>query len=202
MTIISVAVLESIGTYFVYNKLNIPIERFSAACFIYHCSVITFIFSIFSSLFMAIIIAHEDMQIYAYISILEVLLKLGIAFLLNIIVADRLKIYGLLLAVAAFINTVTYIFVGIKKYSECQFKKFYWSKEQFKETIQFTGWTLFGMFAFVIRTQAVTILINQVFNPILVSARTLAIQVSTSVKTLSSNFNTGLYPSIIKKALD
>ena len=65
IAIVSVVLLESIGTYFVYNKLNVPIERFSAACFIYHCSVITLIFSIFSSPFMAIIIAHEDMHIYS-----------------------------------------------------------------------------------------------------------------------------------------
>ena len=199
IAIIAVVLLENIGTYFVYNKLNVPIERFSAACFVYHCSVITFIFSIFSSPFMAIIIAHEDMHIYAYISMLEVLLKLGIVFLLNIVVADKLKIYGLLLAVVAFINSVTYIFVCIKKYPECQLKKFYWSREQFKETIQFTGWTLFGQLTSVIRTQAVTILINQVFNPIIVSARTIAIQVSNYIKIFSSNFNTGLYPSIIKK---
>ncbi|MCQ2584352.1 MAG: hypothetical protein MJ185_02080 [Treponema sp.] len=199
IAVISVILLESLGTFYVYNKLNIPMERFSAACFIYHFSVITFIFSIFSSPFMAIIIAHEDMQIYAYVSIVEVLLKLGIVFLLNIITADKLKIYGLLLAFVAFFNATIYIVICIKKYSECQFKKFYWSREQFRETFQFTGWTLFGQLTSVIRTQAVTILINQVFNPIVVSARTVAMQVSNYIKIFSANFNTGLYPAIIKK---
>lgn len=198
IAVISVILLETIGTYFVYNKLNVPAERFEAACFIFHCSVITFIFSIFASPFMAIIIAHEDMQIYAYVSIVEVFLKLIIVFLLNILTADKLKVYGVLLTVVSIINAGIYIFICFKKYTECQIRKFYWSKAQFAETLKFTGWTLFGQLTSVTRTQAVTILINQVFNPMVVSARAVAMQVSNYIKIFSSNFNTGLYPSIIK----
>jgi len=138
------------------------------------------------------------MQIYAYVSIIEVLMKLGVVFLLVHLPWDKLELYGLLTFVVSVIITFIYIFICIKKYTECQFRKFYWDKGLFHEILGFTGWTLFGQITSVGRNQAVTILLNQVFNPVVVAARAIAINITSQINVFSNNFNTGLYPPIIK----
>jgi O-antigen/teichoic acid export membrane protein len=190
--------LETVGLWFVSHLLKIPPDRLEAAQLIYHFSALTFVFTIFTAPFMAIIIAHEDMQIYAYVSIVEAALKLGMVFLLIYLPGDKLEIYGMLMLFVAVINAVVYIGICIRKYKECQFRRFYWDKELFLEIIGFTGWTFFGSLSGVVRNQAVTILLNQVFNPVVVAARAISMNISHRINMFSGNFNLGLYPPIIK----
>lgn len=198
IAIIAVIVLESVGLWFVNEKLEVPLGRFEAARFIYHFAVLTFITTILTAPFMAIIIAHEDMQIYAYVSIIEAVLKLGVVFLLMYIEADKLELYGVLLFIVSLINALIFITIALQKYDECQFKKFYWDKGLVQEILGFTGWTLFGQVTTVVRNQAVTILINQVFNPVVVASRAIALSISGQIGIFANNFNTSLYPPIIK----
>jgi O-antigen/teichoic acid export membrane protein len=198
IAVTALVLLETAGLWFVDEHLKIPPERFEAARRIYHFSVLTFIATILTTPFMAIIIAHEDMQIYAYVSIAEAILKLGIVFLLMYSSWDKLELYGMLLFAVAVVNTVIYISVCVRKYMECQFRRFYWDKKLLHEIIGFTGWTLFGQITTVARNQAVTILLNQVFNPVTVAARAIATNVAGSANMFSNNFNVGLYPPIIK----
>ena len=198
IAIVAVFLLETVGLWFVNEKLEIPLDRFEAARFIYHFSVLTFVSTILTAPFMAIIIAHEDMQIYAYVSIIEAILKLGVVFLLMYIKADKLELYGVLLFVVSVINAVIFISISIRKYEECQFKKFYWDKGLVQEILGYTGWTLFGQVTTVVRNQAVTILINQVFNPVVVASRAIALSISGHIGVFANNFNTSLYPPIIK----
>lgn len=198
IAIIAIILLETAGLWFVNEKLEIPACRFDAAVYIYHFGVFTFIVTILTSPFMAMIIAHEDMQIYAYVSILEALMKLGVVFLLMYIDTDKLELYGLLLFIVSIVNALIYVTIAFRKYKECQFKNFYWDKNLLHEITGFTGWTLFGQITTVIRNQAVTILINQVFNPIVVASRSIALSISGYIGVFASNFNTSLYPPIIK----
>jgi O-antigen/teichoic acid export membrane protein len=198
IAILAILLLETLGLWFLTEKLELPAERFEAARFIYHFAVFTFTVSILTSPFMAIIIAHEDMHIYAYVSIVEALLKLGVVFLLMYIDIDKLELYGILLFTVAVINAFIYITIAIRKYDECQFRKFYWDKFLVQEIIDFTGWTLFGQISTVVRNQAVTILINQTFNPVVVASRTIALSISGYIGVFANNFNTSLYPPIIK----
>lgn len=191
-------ILETAGLWFINERLQIPPDRFEEARNLYHLSIFTLIAGIFTSPFVAMLIAHEDMQIYAFISIGEALMKLGAAFLLTFLTWDKLELYGFLLLAIATINAITYIATCAFKYEECQFREFHWDKSRFIEIIGFTGWTLFGQVTTVVRTHAVTILLNQTFNPGVVAARAIATQVSTQVNIFSRNFNTGLYPPIIK----
>lgn len=198
IAIIALVILETIGVWFVNEQLRVPLERFEAARWIYHFSVLTFIATIFITPFMAIIIAHEDMQIYAYVSIVEVVMKLGVVFLLMYLPWDKLELYGVLVFVVSVINAIIYIGICTRRYRECQFRKFYWDKELFREIIGFTGWTLFGQITTVVRNQAVTILLNQVFTPVVVAARAIATNITSRINVFSNNFNVGLYPPIIK----
>ncbi len=198
IAVIVLIFLETFGLWFIKEQLNVPPERYEAALFIYHFSVLTFIATIFTAPFMAIIVAHEDMHIYAYISIIEVILKLAIVFLLMYLTLDKLKLYGVLVfSVMVIIDTI-YVIICTRKYSECQFRKLYWDKKILREITGFTGWTLFGQMTTVARNQGVTILLNQAFSPIVVAARAIATNITGQVNVFSNNFNVGLYPPIIK----
>lgn len=196
--VLVVALLEGPGLWFVKHYLNIPEERTASAIILYHYSVLAFLFSVITVPFRAIIVSHEDMHYFALISIIEALMKLGVVFLLVYLPWDKLELYGMLLLVVAIIITFIYLLLCIYKYSECQFRKLYWDRKLLNEIFFFTGWTLFGQVTTVVRYQVVTILLNQFFNPTVVAARAIAITVSTQVNLFSNNFNTGLYPSIIK----
>ena len=194
----AVVLLETAGLWFVMTKLNVPSDRLTDVCLLYHFSVLTFIGMICASPFIAIIVAHEDMQIYAYLSIIETVMKLGIVFLLVWSPGDKLVIYGALLFLVSIINALMYLFVCMRKYEECTFRNFRLEKKLLREIFDFTGWTLFGQLSTVLRNQAVTVLLNQFFSPVVVAARAIALNVSGCINIFANNFNVGLYPPIIK----
>lgn len=193
-----IVLLEGPGLWFVENELNIPPERMEAVFFLYHCSVATFFFTVLASPFIAILISHEDMEYFALISVIEALLKLLVVFLLVYLLGDKLKLYGFLLLLVSIFTTFCYAFICFRKYSECQLRVFYWDKSLLKDMFSFTSWSLFGQLSTVARFQAVTILINQFFNPSVAASRAIAITISSKINIFSNNFNTGLYPSIVK----
>jgi O-antigen/teichoic acid export membrane protein len=188
---------ETIGLWFVNNKLIIPPERMGAARWIYQFSIVSFVFTIMVSPFMAAIIAHEDMNIYAAISIAEAVLKLAIVLLLKIIPLDKLQLYGILLCAVTAVNTGIYWTTCKRKYQECRFR-FYWSRELFREITGFTGWNLFGAAEGIFKNQLVNILLNQFFNPLVIAARGIASSVNGVVTNFSQNFSSALRPQITK----
>jgi O-antigen/teichoic acid export membrane protein len=198
IALLALILLESLGLWFVNDQLRIPSERFDAVRVIYHFAVWTFIATIFTTPFMAIIIAHEDMHIYAWVSVVEAIMKLGIVFFLVYLPWDKLELYGFLLFAVSVVIAALYLAICVKKYTECQFRHFYWDRKLLHEIVGFTGWTLFGQLTTVARNQAVTVLLNQLFNPVVVAARAIAVNVSNQINVFSNNFNTGLYPPIIK----
>ena len=198
IAILSVLLLETVGLWFIKKQLNLPIDRFDASIMVYHYSVLSFFFTIFSTPFMSTIIAHEDMHIYAYVSIIEVLLKLIIIYLLALVNIDKMVLYGILLLIVNIIVCVLYFSISYSKYKECQLRNFYWDKSLFLEVVNFTGWTLLGQLTTVFRFQGVTILLNQFFTPIVVAANAIARNISNQIQLFSINFNSSLYPPIIK----
>lgn len=197
--LIAVILFETIGLWFVDTRLKVPVHRFKAVYILYHFVFFTFVFSIITAPFMAIIIAHEDMHVYAYFSILEALLKLIVVFMLKLVVFDKLVLYGFLTFCVAIVNVLLYLTYCLKKYDECKFRKRYLDVNLIKEMTGFTGWTLFGQISSISRNQAVTILLNQTFNPVVVTARGLAVTIANYVNIFANNFNTGIYPAIIKE---
>lgn len=193
----AVILAETLGLWFVNNKLVIPSERFFASKWIYQFSVVSLAFTIMTSPFMADIIAREDMNIYAYVSIVEVGLKLAVAFLIQLFPVDKLVLYGLLLLIVTIINTTIYRTVCKLKYTECKFK-LTWDSAYAKEMFSFTGWSLFGAMVGVFKYQFVNILLNQFFGPVVNAARSITSSVNTAVNSFSQNFSTALKPQIIK----
>lgn len=196
--VVIVTCLETIGFWYLTEHIKLPVERKDAAITLYHFTVASFALSVFSAPFIAILIAHEDMQFYAVISIVEAILKLCAAVLLSYLPWDKLALYGQLLLAVSILNVILFMSVCLKKYAECQFKYLYWDYILVKEILGFTGWTMFGQVSTVFRNQAVTVLLNQFFNPATVAARAISMTVANQVTVFAQNFNMGLYPSIIK----
>jgi O-antigen/teichoic acid export membrane protein len=188
---------ETIGLWYVNRKLIVPIERRKIAIWIYQFSILSFMFSIITTPYMAAIIAHEDMNIYAYVSIVEAGLKLAVVFLLRFFPLDKLLLYGILMCAVIVINTGIYRTICTYKYRECKFR-FYWDKKLFKEIAGFTGWHLFGALGGVSKYQGITILLNQFFSPFVVAASAIAVAVNTAVSSFSNNFIMAVQPQITK----
>src|SRR5690606_24188475 len=177
--------------------LVIPPTRLPSALWVFHFTVFSFVISILQVPYMALVIAKERMNIYALISVLDVLLKLGISLLLYKQSADRLKLYGTLYFVVVTTIFITYYIYVRFNYSESKFQIIK-DKSLYKKLIQFTGWSLFGNIATITKTQGINILLNIYFGPVINSARAIANQVNNAVNTFGSSFQMSLNPQIIK----
>lgn len=190
-------IAETIGLWFVNTKLTIPADRMIAANVIYQFSILSFCISFFAIPYNALIIAHEKMDAFAYISIVEALLKLVIVFLLLKVPFDKLIAYGLLMFMASSGITGAYYLYCRKKFSESKYH-YYWNKEEFKELLGFSGWHFMGTFSVAMRSEGINILINMFFNPAVNAARAVAFQVYSAVMRLSDSFFTAVTPQIYK----
>jgi len=198
IALLALLLLESAGLWFVYHRLNVPADRFYAALWVFHASCFAFFITILSAPLNAIIIAHEDMRVYAYVSIFEVFLKLAIVYVLLVLPYDKLKVYGCLTLFSTLAVGVIYYIHCFRSYPACRIRKFYYNRKMAGSILGFTGWTLFGQVSTVARQEAVTILLNQMFNPVTVAARSIALNICNQVSIFSNSFNTSLYPPIIK----
>lgn len=197
LSIIVILLAETVGLWFLHNKMVIPADRMTAADWVYQYSIIACILSLVVNPFNATIIAHERMNVYAYVSILEVSLKLGVVYLLLVIPADRLSTYGFLILLSQVVVTVTYIVYCLKHFPESRYK-FYWEKPLFTELVSYSGWNLFGSVSGLVKGQGLNILLNMFFNPAVNAARGIAYQINAAITQFFTNFYTAVRPQITK----
>lgn len=188
---------ETIGLWFLNNKLLIPAERMFAANWVYQFSVISVINTLLVNPYNASIIAHERMSIYAYVSIVEVVLKLLIVFMVSWAGYDRLIMYGFLYMAASLVVTMIYRIYCIRNFEECRFKRVD-DKGLFWQLVRYSGWNLFGASSGLVKGHGLNILLNMFFNPAINAARGIAYQVNGQVMQFSSNFYTAVRPQITK----
>lgn len=188
---------ETIGLWFVYNKLTIPEDRFTSAIWVYQLSILSFLFQVINVPDQASIIAHEKMSIYAWVSIFDVSLKLCIAYLISISPFDKLTYYAFLILVNSVLMFFFYRIYTKRHFKECHFH-FVLDREKFKEMFSFAGWNIIGDMAFTLRTQGSNILLNMFFGPVVNAARGVAHQVDGAVDQFVTNFQTASNPQIIK----
>ncbi|MBR2630319.1 MAG: lipopolysaccharide biosynthesis protein [Bacteroidaceae bacterium] len=188
---------ETIGLWFVYNKLVIPIERFEASLYVYHCSIFTTMIHIISIPYNSLIIAYERMNIFAYISIIEVILKLVVVFFLLVLPFDRLETYAILLLIVQILIRMIYSIYCNKNLviSKVKPKK---DVGLIKNMLSYTSWTLASGIAYVGYTQGLNILLNMFFGPVVNAARGISVQVQNAIFSFTSNIQTAMRPQIIK----
>lgn len=188
---------ETIGLWFLNTQMNIAEERIFAANWVFQMSILSFCLSIIQTPFTASIIAHERMNIFAYISIVEVFLKLAIAYFVNLTTNDKLIFYSILVFIVHLVINLLYQCFCFNKYVECRYR-FEWDKLLYKKIANFAGWNLFGSTAWLLKKQGLNILINIFFGSIINASNGIAMQVSHAVTGFVANFQTALNPQITK----
>lgn len=188
---------ETVGLWFLNEKLVIPDARMTAAMWVYQCSILSCAVSIMSTPYNAVIVAHEKMSAFAYISILDVSLKLLVVYLLVVLPFDKLIILAILnLLVQLFIRYI-YTLYCHRHFPESYFQ-FRFNKTLFKEMFGFAGWSFWGNLAAILYTQGLNMMLNIFFGPIVNAARGIAVQVQSAVQQFVGGFQTALNPQITK----
>ena len=188
---------ETVGLWILNNYLNIPPDRLKASILVYHISIIATFINIITIPYNSLIIAHEKMAVYAYLSIAEVLLKLGLIYCLILNLGDKLIMYALLMMVTTLIIRLSTAIYCKIKFEESKYQ-FIWDRKLFKDMFAFTGWNFLGATAGISMDQGVNILKNMFFGPIVNASRAIAIQVQSAFAQLSSNFMQAVNPQIVK----
>lgn len=197
MSILIVFVCEVIGVWFLNCEMSIPNERLYAANWVLQFCMLTFCINLISVPYNAAIIAHEKMDAYACISILEVLLTLGAVYLLIISPIDKLIAYAILLFLVKLLIRFIYgVYCG-RNFEECKYRLIF-DKQLLKEMSGFAGWNFFGNAAYLFNTQGVNMLMNIFFGVTVNAARGVAGQVDTAVKMFVGNFMVAVNPQITK----
>ena len=187
----------SLGGWFLNEKMNISMERMVAANWVLYCSLVVFCINLISIPYNACIIAHEHMNAFAYVSILDAFLKLAVCYMITISPFDKLVAYAVLLAVAALLIRVVYGVYCNRHFVECHYR---WTKDTllFKQMFGFSGWSFLTNTCNIFNTQGINILINIFFGVALNAARGIANQVEGAIMQFVYNFTMALNPQITK----
>ena len=190
-------IAEPIGLWLIHNKMQIPPERMTAAIWVFHLSIASFFVSVISVPYNSAIIAHERISVYAYISIIEVIAKLAIVYLLLIINNDRLILYALLVFSLQLIIRFIYIAYCKHNFTETKYKR-HFNFEMFKEMFVFSGWNFIGNFAAVLNAEGLNVLLNVFFGPLVNAARAISVQVQVALNSFYGNLITAVNPVLTK----
>ena len=195
LSVIVLIVAETIGLWFLNEKMTIPEDRLIATNWVYHLSIFTFIINLISVPYNAVIIAHERMSVFAYIGIFEGLSKLIIAFTISISPIDNLITYSILMCCIAIVVRLVYGRYCKSHFEECKFKLVFDNK-QLKEMFAFAGWNFIGAIAGVLREQGGNVILNLFCGPVINAAKGISSQVNNAVVGFVTNFTIALNPQI------
>lgn len=197
VAVLTVALIESAGLWFLFSKMTIPTGRLTAAFWVLQASAVTTVFSILSVPYNADIVGHERMSAFAYISIAEAVLKLLIVFLLQALPFDHLIVYAILLAVVQLSIQLCYTTYCHRHFAESHYRHVTdWPL--LREMTSLAGWNLFGSLASISLGQGLSMLLNVFFGPVVNAARAVAQQVQAAIQMFITNFQMALNPQITK----
>lgn len=188
---------ETLGLWYVYNKLNVEPGRFQAAMWCYQLSIISTVVGMVQLPFNSALIAHEKMNIYAYMTIFDAVFKLLAAYLIQIVCFDRLIFYSILIFAAELLSTFLYNLYCRKHFKECSFS-FGYDKGIFRNMLSFSGWNTLGCLAAMGQGTGVNLIINSFCGTVVNGARGIAFQANGWVTRFVENFMMALNPQIIK----
>lgn len=197
LAVLATLLAETFGPWFIESKLRIPHNRVYAAYWVFHLSLISLVGNLLSYPYNALIIAHERMKAFAYVSVIESFLKLGISLLIYIAFFDKLIEYTLLLCLVQLLVPTFYFFYCKKNFKESKLL-YKFDKAKLKEIYAFTGWSMFGGLANMSITQGLNFLLGMYFSPVVNAARGIAVQVQAAISQFASNFQLAIDPQIIK----
>lgn len=192
-----VILIETIGLWFLNNKMVIPEHRLNAAQYVFQFCTLSLFFSIVSVPYNASLIVHENMKVFAYMSIIEAVSKLLIVYILKISLIDKLIIYGFLLLLVSLLLCAMYNYYVTKKYQETRFK-WCFDINLLKKMGAFATWNMISNLALMGVTQGLNMVLNVFFGPVVNAARGIAVQVQGSLMQFVQNFQMAINPQITK----
>lgn len=195
LALVILVLAETIGLWFVNTQLVIPETRMFAANVVYQFSVLSFLGMIIRVPYNAVVIAHEDMNVYAYLSIFEGIGKLGAALLLPYFFYDDLIVYSILLFIVSIFTFLGYFLYARWHYKVAKYQQF-WSKEIFTEIAKFAGFSTFGNLATSFVNQGQDFILNIFFGTVLNAAKALSVQVNVAVCSFITSIYTASSPQI------
>ncbi len=197
LSLIVILLAETVGIWFLREKMVIPPGRESAAFTVLQCSLGVLVVNMLSVPYNATIIAHERMSAFALISVLEAVLKLSVALLLYVSVFDKLETYAFLTLAVSLVVRGAYSLYCRRHFAESSGPLVY-DAALAREMSGFAGWSFFGTGAYVFNTQGISLVMNIFFGVALNAARGIAFQVEGIVRQFVSGFLTALNPQITK----
>lgn len=198
LTVFLVLSTESIGLWYLRNKLVLPPERVRAAFWFFQFTVLTVVVGWLSVPYSSMVVSCENMALFSWLSVFEAVIKLAVASIIDRVACwDSLVFYGGLLFSGALVSTGMYIIIVRAMYSACRFR-WYFNKADFKEICVFGGWNFFGVFIWMTSDAFVSLLLNSFFGPIVNAARGVAMQVNHGVSVFTTNFLTAARPQMVK----
>lgn len=188
---------ETVGLWYLDHKLVIPVGREFAAGWLYQFTIITAVLGTVNVPYNACIVAHEKINIFAILQVIDSFLKLGIVFVIQVTQYDKLIFYAVLMLLVTVFNFLFNFGYCQKKFKEVRIL-FYWSGNKFKEMLKFIGWALVGNFSNMFYTQGINLMLNAFCGPAVNAARGIAVQVQGVVAQMAHNVQTAINPQILK----
>lgn len=195
--ILFIMLLETGGIWYIFNKLVVDASRFGAAMIVFQISVATSLIGIIQVPYTSLILAHEEMGVYAYVGVFEAIAKLGIVFALVVTNTDKLILYAILVAVVQLLVASCYVIYCHRHYFESRLKLLY-DKVIMKSLLGFSGWNVLANLSESLKLQGYLVLLNLFFQPFVVAAQTIGNQVAGAMMQFISNFRNAINPQIIK----
>lgn len=190
--------LATLGSWFINSILNIPSDRIVSANTVFHVSILTASIAIIQVPFSAFIIAHEKMNIYAYISLIDAAVKLFIAYSLSRVACDKLIFYGVMLLLSQILQIIFCSLYCRKNFRECRGVIVHNDKKLYEEMLKYSGWNFFGTFGYMLSDQGINMILNVFFGPAVNAARAIALQVKSAVNQFILNLQTAFNPQMVK----
>ena len=195
--VILVFLLETVGIWYLNCKMVIPDERLVVANILFQCSIVSLIFLVLQIPFSAAVMAHEKMDFYALVSIIDAVGKLAIAYVITIVSVDKLLIYGALISAISIFNFFIYLFYCKKHFPALKLSR-QTDKGLFKSLLSFSGWSILDPFSYIFRDQGSNMTLNLFFGPVVNAAYGIAAQVSGAIAGFTSNLSIAFRPQVIQ----
>lgn len=197
LSFITVILLEVLGIWYINSKMIIPQERLTAALSVFQLSVCSLFMLIIQIPYSAAIVAHENMGYYAIVSMTDAILKLLIAITLPFVTYDKLIIYGIMMFLISVVNFLFYYIYAKRNFEEIHYRHTFF-KDQFKCMLTFSGWNVFGSFAYTMQGQGLNMLMNAFFGPVVNAARGVAYQVQSALSGFTENIAVAFKPQLVE----
>lgn len=197
LAVVIIILTESFGLWYLHHKMVLPDDRMIAAEWIFQFSIISFLFVIMQAPYSAAVMAHERMDFFAIISVLDAIIKLGIVFVLPYLRVDQLIMYGFLRSGVSVVNFLIFYIYCKRNFKEIKLHR-YFNKKQFLSMLSFSGWNIFGSLSNVLKDQGINLVINFFFGPVVNAARGVASQINGGLHGFVANITIPVRPQVVQ----